>query len=259
MVSSRQQQEYRDTIDLILKRRSACKHSQCFGFSKKEARCQLCLNQARAASSRQPRCWRHENHASDRLNRFSRRGELVYGFDPLLMTESDRKFADDAIETALKIFLGKANARRIQIGWLSQVTSHMLEYTHAAPPLWKVFICNLDDHWFMLAQGRSAADKLFVFNSLRSFQVSERRIRRLRGMAHSEDLSLVLIDDLPQQSNLHDCGAFAILFAYCLIYNKDIPDEIEAPDEESASSAVRHQVVLMLLTKVAETLNALLH
>ena len=260
MVSSRQRAQYEQVLGIVTKVRANCKHAQCFGFNKKQTRCQLCLNADRASSSPAPRC-HHHHDKTDKLNRFAgRRHMLVYGFDPVLLTNSGHKFADDAIRTALDIFADKASARRIQIGWMSTTTLYACDYNNKKEPVSHVYICNVDDHWFTLAMVDAEIGTL-ILNSLRQgFEVNRRRIRRLRGM-ESSDGELVTISDLPQQKNAKDCGAFAIFYAYCAIYKKKIPPRIpyidKAETEADASPLVRHQVVLTLLSKDTKYLDDL--
>lgn len=246
MVSSRQREQYEQVLASITKTRPSCRHAQCFAFNKKQTRCQMCLNVNRARESRTPRCHLHHGKP-DKLNRFSeRRGAFVYGFDPALLNSSRKKFADDAIQTALKVFAAKASERRIQIGWLSERTSYDIEYVNPRPARWYCYICNLDDHWFtILMQNRQ---EIYVFNSLAGgFNVSEERIRRLRGMSGFYGQA-IQVTELPQQENELDCGAFAICYAYCYIYNQPLPAQAVTRDPRT-STPVRHAVVLFLLAK----------
>lgn len=255
MVSSRQQEQYTRVIESLTKPRTSCRHAQCFGANKKHTRCQLCINADRAKESRTPRCRFHLGVKGG----FNRRGQLILGFDPILMQNSAHKFADDAIQTALTIMAPRASTLRVQLGWLSEQSAHVCEYTNRQAPRFFCYICNLDDHWFMILMHDES--EMFVFNSI-NWNMTAARIRRLKGMDKFTG-KCMRVENLPQQVNELDCGAFAIFFTYCYVFNRPIPDQLPIGLEErknnnnNVSTSIRHATVLFLLSKDQAYLEAL--
>lgn len=253
MVSSRQQEQYARVLETLTKTRASCRHAQCFGVNKKHARCQLCLNADQAKASRTPRCRLHPPDKKT-VTGFNRRGQLVYGFDPILMHDSTHKFADDAIQTALTIMAPRASSARVRLGWLSEQSAHICEYTNKQAPFYFCNICNLDDHWFMFLMYDQS--KMYIFNSL-DWPVDVARIRRLKGMERFSGECL-RIANLPQQTNPVDCGAFAIFYTFCYLFNRPIPARLEEKNvNNNSSTSIRHATVLFLLSKDLSYLQAL--
>lgn len=237
--------------------RTNCHHSQCYGFSKRgQQRCRLCVNKDSAAKPIKM-CWRHvfKDGAPEPFH-LNRRGLLPLGFDPKLMTDNTLWFADDALDTALKIFHVAYPRTKYRLGLFTQGGRHILygQGPHEAEKKHYALVLLYAKHWFILIIEPKRA---YILDSLGDYINKNAAARSFVGKIvhdYNNVLTDVLYDppyDLLMQPNENDCGAYVILFLAHILRGQT--NKIVNWAGKS-SDTVRKAVVEMLITHNSQAL-----
>lgn len=214
--------EYKEILRSILGKNERCRHKQC-DFTRPEHQCRLCLNVTASASPNKI-CSTHKKHVSRRFTpyltrerdadglKLNRQGQVKLGFDPLLLTDQKKWFADDAIRTAFLFMTPKASERRVDL-CLHTPANGLDKVVKVPNAVVRLIILTTSRHWMLIVYNYESKEWL-LYNSKESQYYTD-YVLGVYNVAEIRNMNSL------QQLNDNDCGAFAIYNALCLLYRKN--------------------------------------